>query len=109
MPDTTVPDFVYMFENGTPEDAYVYDFKYADRQYMLIFNAEESLYDKCLGVYNLTSQYGVYDFVNQFYADLVEWGICVPCEHESPFDLDDPTTCLVCGYEKRDDNYKLED
>ena len=105
---TTEPDFVYMFENGTPENAYIYDFNYNDRQYMLIFNAETSLYDKCLGIYNLTSQYGVYDFVKQNYADHVEWGVCVPCESWSPYDLDDPTTCLVCGSDERDDNFTLE-
>jgi hypothetical protein len=76
----------------------------------VVFPIDVTLREKCYAVYEKWGQHGVYDFVDQAVArKSVEWGTCVPCEHESPFDKKDPTTCLVCGSSERDDNYKLED
>lgn len=103
------PDYVYMFDDGgTPESAYIYDFHYGDRTYTLVFSAEASLYDKCLAIYNLTGQSGVYSFVNQNYADYIEWGVCVPCDCESPYETDNPEVCLVCGSTERNDDYQFD-
>lgn len=102
------PDFVYMFDDGgSPQSAYIYDFNYNDRQYTLIFSVCMNLYDMCVGVYSLTGQSGVFSFVNQHYVDDIEWGVCIPCDCESPFETVYPEYCLVCGSNERDDDFEF--
>jgi len=81
-----------------------------NERFTLFFPSDVSLREKCYAVYEKWGQHAVYEFVNDAVPrSSVEWGTCVPCEHGSPFDKEDPTTCLVCGSSERDDNYKLED
>mgnify|MGYP007090091389 CR=1 FL=1 len=81
----------------------------AARAVTVTFPEGVTLSEKCAAIYSKWGQHAVYGFVSRCYPDVVEWGTCVPCEHRSPFDNDDPTTCLVCGSSERDDNYQLED
>ena len=87
-----------------------HSFWLCDERVTVVFPSDVSLREKCFAVYEAWGQHAVYDFVDYAVArKSIEWGTCVPCEHRSPFDKEDPTTCLVCGSNERDDNYKLED
>jgi hypothetical protein len=84
----TEPHYVYAFDEfGEAHAAQVYDFVYNERQYRLVFKADDPLMIKCGGVYTITGQSGVYDFLNQFYGDEIEWAYCKGCDCESPYEL----------------------
>lgn len=106
-----MPDFVYSEMGQSLVLSHDYRFwldNDAAQVITMSFPDGVTLPEKCYAVYQKWGQHGVYDFVSRFYADVVEWGTCVPCEHESAFDKSDPTTCLVCGSTYRDDDYELE-
>jgi hypothetical protein len=104
-------DAVYVYDGSkfVLTDAHEYVVDVYGGKARVTFPADTDLYNKCAAIYETWGQGGVIDFVTKNYPQDVEWGICVPCEHESPFDRDEPGICLVCGSNERDDNYKLED
>jgi hypothetical protein len=105
-------DAVYVYDGSQFDllmDAHEYVVDVDGSKARVTFPADTDLYSKCAAIYEKWGQGGVIDFVTKNYPQDVEWGICVPCEHRSPFDKDDPDTCLVCGSSERDDNIKLED
>lgn len=109
--DSPAVDAVYVYDADkfVLTDAHEYIVDVYDGKARVTFPADTNLYDRCAAIYETWGQGGVIDFVTKNYPQDVEWGVCVPCEHRSPFDKEDPTTCLVCGSSERDDNFKLED
>jgi hypothetical protein len=102
-------DLVYSEMGQGLVRSHEYRFWLDDNHITVAFPEGVTLSEKCAAIYDKWGQDSVRAFADRCYRDVIEWGFCVPCDAEAPFDKSDPTDCLVCGSRQRDDNYKLED
>lgn len=103
-----MPDFTYSEAGQALVSSHDYLFILDDVWVTLSFPDGVTLSEKCAAIYHKWGQQGVDTFIDRCYSDVVEYGTCVPCESDTPFEKSDPETCLVCGSRQRDDHYRWE-